>query len=254
VLLWGYLDDRGRGLDVPKGIAGDLFPRDDDVTPKLMDAWLEQMTIGLAGRPGPLCRYEVDGVRYLHCVNWSEHQRVDRPTASTIPPCPLHESSSNHSRGHREQIREASAMDSLPGDGDGDGDGDGVWLFETPPSPPPRPDDEFDRFWKTYPRREAKGAARKAWDKAITRAPAGLIIAAAGAYRDRPGRKPEYTAHPASWLNQDRWTDEPNVDPAPPQPAPSTTDARMAQAMAAGDRVQAMLDAQTQGAITDGCP
>jgi len=27
VLLWGYLDDLGRGLDIPKTIAGDCFPR-----------------------------------------------------------------------------------------------------------------------------------------------------------------------------------------------------------------------------------
>ena len=28
VLFWGYLDDFGRGLDLPKRIAGDCFPLD----------------------------------------------------------------------------------------------------------------------------------------------------------------------------------------------------------------------------------
>lgn len=91
VLLWGYLDDKGRGLDVPKGIAGDLFPLDDDVTPKKMDTWLTMMTRGFNGRPGPVCRYEVAGRRYLHTVNVQEHQRPNRPTPSVLPPCPLHE-------------------------------------------------------------------------------------------------------------------------------------------------------------------
>jgi len=79
------------------------------------------------------------------------------------------------------------------------------------PSPPrrSRADLEFDRFWAAYPRREAKGAARKAWDKAIKRATPDRIVAGAERYRDQPGREPQYTAHPATWLNADRWTDEP---------------------------------------------
>jgi hypothetical protein len=32
VLLWGYLDDYGRGVDNPKVIAADCFPLDDDVS------------------------------------------------------------------------------------------------------------------------------------------------------------------------------------------------------------------------------
>ena len=30
VLLWGYLDDLGRSLDIPKSIAGDCFPLETD--------------------------------------------------------------------------------------------------------------------------------------------------------------------------------------------------------------------------------
>ena len=93
------------------------------------------------------------------------------------------------------------------------------------PNPDPRPlakradrarakrattdDPLFDEFWAAYPRREAKGAARKAWDKAIKRADPAEIIAGARLYRDRPDRDPRYTAHAATWLNADRWTDEP---------------------------------------------
>lgn len=72
-----------------------------------------------------------------------------------------------------------------------------------------RADAEFDRFWSVYPRREAKGAARKAWDKAIVRVDSERILAAAEKYRDRPGREPQFTAHAATWLNADRWDDEP---------------------------------------------
>ena len=91
VLLWGYLDDEGRGLDVPKGIAGDCFPRDEDVTTAKVDRWLTLMTKPLDGDDAPLCRYQVTGRRYLHCPNWSRHQKVNRPTPSRIPPCPIHD-------------------------------------------------------------------------------------------------------------------------------------------------------------------
>ena len=83
ILLWGYLDDYGRGVDDELLISSDCFPRDRDVTPEVVDGWLE--TIAEAG---PLCRYEVDGRRYLHAPNWREHQKPSHPTRSKIPPCP----------------------------------------------------------------------------------------------------------------------------------------------------------------------
>lgn len=83
VLLWGYLDDYGRGVDDEMLIASDCFPRDRDITPDTVDAWLELMADS-----GPLCRYEVDGRRYLHAPNWREHQKPQHPTRSKVPPCP----------------------------------------------------------------------------------------------------------------------------------------------------------------------
>jgi hypothetical protein len=89
-LLWGYLDDYGRGLDLPKRIAGDCFPH-DDITAQDIDKWLDLMTRGIDGKQGPVCRYEVAGTRYVHAINWSEHQKPNRPSKSRIPKCPLHE-------------------------------------------------------------------------------------------------------------------------------------------------------------------
>jgi hypothetical protein len=91
VLLWGYLDDRGRGLDLPKTIAGDCFPLDEKITGKTIDGWLTLMTSNVDGEPGPMCRYTVGGKTYIHAVNWSEHQRPNRPTPSRLPRCPLHD-------------------------------------------------------------------------------------------------------------------------------------------------------------------
>jgi hypothetical protein len=92
VLLWGYLDDLGRGLDIPKAIAGDCFPHDEKVTPPVIDKWLDIMAAAKTpDRDAPVCRYEVGGRRFVHSVYWSEHQKPARPTPSMHPPCPRHE-------------------------------------------------------------------------------------------------------------------------------------------------------------------
>ena len=94
VLLWGYLDDHGRGLDDTRLIKADLFPLDRSVTEKTLDGWLALWSTPTTDvRQAPLCRYEVAGQRYIHAVNWREHQRVNRPSPSRLPACPLHESS-----------------------------------------------------------------------------------------------------------------------------------------------------------------
>jgi hypothetical protein len=70
-------------------------------------------------------------------------------------------------------------------------------------------DPAFSTFWQAYPRKAAKGAARRAWTRAVAAADPDTIIAAAVAYRDDPNRADAYTAHPATWLNSERWLDGP---------------------------------------------
>ena len=75
VLLWGYLDDHGYGVDEPRLIKPDCFPLDDDLSPEIIDKWLD-----LFVQSGSLCRFTAqDGGRYLHAVNWAEHQRPSTP-------------------------------------------------------------------------------------------------------------------------------------------------------------------------------
>jgi hypothetical protein len=93
VLLWGYLDDDGRGLDDGRLLVADLFPLDRDVTEKKLDAWLDLMAqeTRIDDAP-PLCRYDVHGIAYLHATGWARHQRINRPRPSRFPPCPKHDS------------------------------------------------------------------------------------------------------------------------------------------------------------------
>ena len=70
-------------------------------------------------------------------------------------------------------------------------------------------DKDFARFWDIYPIKMGKGAAIKAWAKAITRDIPEIIIQGAERYAKDPNREPEFTAYPATWLNADRWLDCP---------------------------------------------
>lgn len=85
----------------------------------------------------------------------------------------------------------------------------------------PISDEAFDRFWTVYPRKTAKGTARTAWAKALKRgANPEAVIAAAERFRDHLAAtkaNPKYTPYPASWLNGERYDDEP--EQAGPQKA-----------------------------------
>ena len=90
--LFGYLDDCGRGHDDMRLIVAECFPLDRTVTERKMHGWLDLMatTTSVDDDEPPLCRYEVDGRRYLHAVKWHQHQKINRPYPSRLPPCPIH--------------------------------------------------------------------------------------------------------------------------------------------------------------------
>jgi hypothetical protein len=72
-------------------------------------------------------------------------------------------------------------------------------------------DEAFTTFWKTYPRKVAKGSARRAFAAAIKRGvePATIIEGAERYARERAGQDQTYTRHAATWLNGWGWLDEP---------------------------------------------
>jgi hypothetical protein len=102
VLLWGYLDDHGRGRDDIRLIVADLFPLDRDVTEKKMAKWLD---LWAGGDDPVICRYETAGQTYLHAIKWTNHQRPSHPTDSRIPPCPTHDPLPNASGNSPERFR-----------------------------------------------------------------------------------------------------------------------------------------------------
>lgn len=73
-------------------------------------------------------------------------------------------------------------------------------------------DNSFDQFWTAYPRKCGKGAAQKAWNKVKGKPDIAVILKAveeqmkSDQWRKDGG---QYIPMPATWLNQERWNDDP---------------------------------------------
>ena len=117
--------------------------------------------------------------------------------------------------------------------------------------PPSDADPAFSAFWSAYPRKVAKGAARRAWVTALRKSDAATITAAAKRVEDRG----EFTPHPASWLNAERWGDATPAPPSKPSDAPSSAPKAFAEAVRAGRdyliRFHERNDAVVRAAIRD---
>jgi len=72
-----------------------------------------------------------------------------------------------------------------------------------------RKSESFNQFWDAYPRKADKARARRAWNK-LSQKRERLAIAGAKRLADDPNLPPmAYIAHPATWLNGERWEDGP---------------------------------------------
>ena len=71
------------------------------------------------------------------------------------------------------------------------------------------PTDEFEAFWKLYPRKKAKPQALKAYVSARKKTDHATIVAGLSAQISwGVFAEPKFSPHPATWLNAGRWSDE----------------------------------------------
>ncbi|MBP0447763.1 hypothetical protein J8J14_23735 [Roseomonas sp. SSH11] len=74
-------------------------------------------------------------------------------------------------------------------------------------------DAAFEEFWRLYPRREGRGAARRAWDIALRRADRdaeGILVGLRSQlHRLSPPSAGgvDFRPYPATWLRDERWRD-----------------------------------------------
>ncbi|AHH22084.1 hypothetical protein NONO_c73280 [Nocardia nova SH22a] len=225
--LWSYVDDNGVGLDKLASICADLFASDLERDPRETFARVSEALQTFADR-GLIQRYSVDGKAYLFITGWQEHQRIDKPGKARYPlptsrNAEILETVATPSR----DIRETPAPGTEEQGNRGKEEKTCSSAAPTNDEPPaaaskPNAPQGFDDFWNAYPRRQAKGAAIKAWAKAVKRASPREIVDGASRFAADPNRDPAFTAMPATWLNADRWDD----DPLPSRPGNVSTHAQ----------------------------
>lgn len=71
-------------------------------------------------------------------------------------------------------------------------------------------DENFNKFYSEFPKHVGRGAAVKALERALKRAPIETIVAGAKRYSEKvrkEGTETRFICHPSTWLNQERWLD-----------------------------------------------
>jgi hypothetical protein len=231
--LWTYVDDNGVGLDNFKLIAAELSGLEDDPREARANVREDLARLHSVGR---IVRYTVSGKRYFAVVNWTEHQKIDKPGRPRYPSFDddfaMHlsreeawnldgptASSQPDSRESREGL--------APGAGKKEqGEREQGELLPPPPPAARTPelgsdaDPDFCKFWDAYPLKVSKKDARLKYVAALKKgATAADIIAGAEQYRDRIAREGiprDKIKHPDGWLNGERWKDEAELALLPP--------------------------------------
>ena len=80
------------------------------------------------------------------------------------------------------------------------------------------PETSFDLWWEAYPRKVAKGSARKAYAQALKKVPADSLLKLTKAFTFDKDEK--FIPFPATWLNAERWLEA----QAEPDNTPRMTD------------------------------
>ena len=193
--LWTFCDDSGVHPAKPATLKAEVFPF-DSFSKDQMKEWIEELL-----KAGLVAEFAHKGEVYWHVTGWNRHQKIDKP--SRKHPLPTDEDSESI----RRTFDESSGTESSRVDRSGD----------IPPNPrkrgkvaqfPPG----FDEFWFSYPRKQAKPDAVKAFAKLKPDAQTQAAILAAVALQSRSEQWTkdggQFIPNPATWLNQRRWEDE----------------------------------------------
>lgn len=196
VQLWTIVDDEGRARAASRMLASLLYPYDDDAV-HLIDGWMDELEQNRMVR-----RYEVDGSKYLEIVKWLDHQKIDKPSKSRLPP--FVEASRSLSN-----IPEPSPADLGPRTMEEDHSLSVADAAEPCVS-------RFDEFWEVFPKRDGPNPRKPAEQKFCALVKTGvdpdLLIAAVkqlAADQTRRGNVgTRFVPQAITWLSEERWADQ----------------------------------------------
>lgn len=209
IAMWNYADDWGVGDAHPLRLLSFAFPNDEssDVEPRNFRHLASEVAECF-----DVQWYEVDGRAYYAIPSWELHQRTEKKAKRKNPAPDQADSSLFQPASESPTLNRGNRHDGRGKGEEGKGKKEEELLPDesgelTTESPYP---DEFEQWWKHYPRRIAKGDALKAWkqlkkDRILPSLDS--LIAASDAYAAREQRS-EFQKYPAGWLRAHMWNDE----------------------------------------------
>ena len=166
-------DDCGKLMDAPKRLAGVIFPHDESVSDGDVSAWITELVDA-----GCIERYTAGKGHYLRFPNWSDHQRISKPTPSKFPDPEDYPEIPRGTQGNPGEKRVGTG-NREQGTGKRkrkENDGDSIAALSQ----------SFSEFWNAYPTRHGKkigkAKAETAWKK-LTDAQRTSAMTAVSNYR-----------------------------------------------------------------------
>jgi hypothetical protein len=233
IAMWNWADDSGVGVANPRELLGFAFPLEEDINLADLRRMLEEIR-----RVFGVDFYTVAGRQYYSIPSWERHQKFDRRSKGKYPgpeeaedvETPANKGNfANSAESHESPSSPRS--DSVAGTGEQGNRGTGELVKDLSGKP-----NEFDQWYAAYPRKDSRGAAEKAFPKALKAVGIEALIAGATRYRNDPNREEKFTKLPATWLNNTCWEDGPM--PAKSGSSKPTTGDKMRDTMARGQALQ----------------
>ena len=220
-------DDFGRMDARPRILASRLFPLKDIRASQMEDALRALTSAEL------VTLYEVDGKPFLQMKTWDRHQQI-RAKKSKYPGPEDGVMASDINC--NQMISSASKCPRNPIQSESESESESESKHDAHDA-----DEAFDAFWAVYPRKVGKGAARKSFDKLPRDVWPKLVPAVEAQKQSRQWQRDggQFVPHPATWLNQGRWDDEPESATQGLKP----NEIRASNAPVAPDKINAALAA-----------
>ena len=202
--IWNHANDEGILKNSPKQLKVQIYPADEDMTITLIKQYLDLMISLKLLTKGT----NIDNTELLKVTNWSDHQKINRPTLSkyVFTPLQLSEGSVSDqggliegSRPIKDNIKEVKLKEVNRSK-----------RSKKNPEEQIKQDFTFDSVYSKYPIKRSKQASEKSFNRIPKKTMNDFIqgLNANIEYWERYGIDKQFIPHLSTFINQRRWEDE----------------------------------------------
>lgn len=201
-------DDYGRMDGRSKILKARLFPLKSVTDKQISDAVQSLRTAGIVDL------YFVDGKPFLQLRTWDKHQQTRAKKSKFPPPVSACNQMISNDINCNQMIADVPVIQSNPIQSESESESNTLAHSAAPAAGESAKTDQFDVFWKAYPKKKSKGDARKAF-AALKNVNLVLLLSALEEQKkskDWLKEGGQFIPYPAKWLRRCCWEDEQEVN------------------------------------------